>query len=263
MSVQISSFAQVVAEVTTIRSCFADLLARLDRLEIMLTSLDTSPAATQIVDEGPLELAESIVKDVIAEPESNLITTVPEEPAAIGPAAATAVPHSDEPGAATTSAPGAEDLGAVAAAICHANAVLEEPRHHAALMSEAGASYLLVPLPAVVAAHLADKTASIGVVPPTDPGADPQRLDATAQPPASEPVLTFAPTSESLIVLPSVGAATRSASRLGPGMIATVIAASLVVFGGGGLLQGIVDWHWPEALRIAVGGVVKLLPAPY
>ena len=78
MSVQISCFAHVVAEVTTIRSALTELLAQLERLEIMLNSQFANSAETPIVVGEPLTRAEAIATDVVARSEPDLVAATDE-----------------------------------------------------------------------------------------------------------------------------------------------------------------------------------------
>lgn len=269
MSVQISCFAHVVAEVTTTRSALTELLAQLDRLEIMLNSQFGNSAETPIVVGGPLTRAEAITTDVVARSEPDLV-------------AATDEFRQDQPNgkdelidvldatpnrrAALVDREGG-DPWEVAAPTCQASVAFEEPHHRAtAPSSETGAPDVQVALPAVVAAHLADETARIEAAPLYSAKSDlPRSVDGTAQSPVCEPVLTVASTSTSLIVLPPLGAAarTRLPSRLGLRRTIAAIAAALVVCIGTGSVHEIIDGRWAKALRIAVDGAVKSLAAPW
>ncbi len=130
------------------------------------------------------------------------------------------------------------------------------------LTSDEGTADTAAPLPAVVAAQLADKAATIEDASPLAAAAAVPDSNAMAQPPASISTgLTETPPATSLVVLPMVGAKTRSTSRPGGRRIVAAIAASLIICVGAGAGYRLVDERWSDTLRIAVDETVRSLPA--
>lgn len=117
------------------------------------------------------------------------------------------------------------------------------------------------PLPALVAAQLADKAACGNPASLVDVKAGAPDCEAQEQPPvAASPAFAVASPSTSLVVLPCAGAATRSPSRKVGRRIVAAIAASLIICVAAGAGFRLVDDRWLDTLHLAVHETLRLLP---